>query len=401
MTKIVSLFATIPFGLLIIVGIAYAQLMNHNYLSPAAIETVSYGIYGISLVLSWWFNRSRIFFISAVLAISQVALSDWAATAIAIPIFPKIIYSVICSLLPLNILVFSMVKERGIFNFWGLGRFGIIGIQLFYIALAITSNDETLLSCFRPEQLTADMTGITTIPQQAMVAYSAAFLLMMRKQLKQQCSYFDSTFCAVLLSSMLALHLKSEPFAIPVFFGTAGIMLIMAVIQDSYAMAYLDELTGLPARRALKEELMKLRGEYTIAMVDIDFFKKFNDTYGHDTGDEVLRLVASVLKKVEGGGKAFRYGGEEFTIIFSYTISADAISHLEKVRMTVAKTPYAYQKRQQKKTKRKPSVKQLSVTISIGVAERSEKNKQTEEVIKAADTALYRAKEKGRNCISE
>ena len=399
MAKIISLFTTIPFGLLIIMGIAYSQLMMNNYLVPATIESFSYGIYSIGLGLSWWFNRSRVFFMITVLAISQVALSDWAAATIAIPAFSKIIYSVICGLLPINILIFSLVKERGIFNFWGLGRFSIIAAQMFYIALAITSNDDSLLSFFYPEQLPADMVA-STIPQSAIFAYGAAFLVLVRKQLKR-CSYLDNTFSAVLVTSMLALHLKTEPLTIPIFFGAAGILLIMAVIQDSYSMAYLDELTGLPARRALKEELMKLRGEYTIAMVDIDFFKKFNDTYGHDTGDEVLRLVASVLKKVEGGGKAFRYGGEEFTILFPDTTSADAIPHLEKLRMAVEKTPYAYRKRQAKKTKRKPSVKQLSVTISIGVAERRDKNKQTEAVIKAADTALYRAKEKGRNCVSK
>lgn len=400
MAKIMSLFTTIPVGLLLIMGIAYSYFTMNNYLLPATIENFAYGIYGIGLVLSWWFNRSRIFFIITTLAISQVALSDLAVTVIGIPAFSKIIYSVICILLPLNILVFSLIKERGIFNFWGLGRFSIIGSQLFYIALAITSNDDTLLSFFYLEPLPADVAVITAVPQLALTAYSVAGVLLVRKQLKQYSS-LDNTFSVVLAGSLLALHLKTEPLAIPIFFGTAGILLIMAVIRDSYSMAYLDELTGLPARRALKEELMKLRGEYTIAMVDIDFFKKFNDTYGHDTGDEVLRLVAAVLKKVEGGGKAFRYGGEEFTIVFPYTTSAEAIPHLEKLRIAVEKTPYAYQKRQVKKTKRKPSVKKLSVTISIGVAERSEKNKETEAVIKAADTALYRAKEKGRNCVSK
>ncbi|CQR73116.1 Response regulator PleD [Sporomusa ovata DSM 2662] len=400
MAKIMSLFTTIPFGLLLIMGIVYSRLLMNNYLLPAAIANFSYGIYGIGLVLSWWFNRSRVFFMMIVLAISQYALSDL-ATAIAIPAFSRIIYAAICILLPINIFIFSLIKERGIFNFWGLGRFGIIASQMFYIALAVTSNDDTLLNSFYQEpSLAVDMFVITTIPQPAILVYSAAFILVLRTQL-QHYSYMNNTFNAVLVASMLALHLKAAPLAIPIFFGTAGILLIMAVIQDSYSMAYLDELTGLPARRALKEELMKLRGEYTIAMVDIDFFKKFNDTYGHDTGDEVLRLVASVLKKVGGGGKAFRYGGEEFTILFPYTTSADAIPHLEKLRMAVEKTPYAYQKRQMKKTKRKPAVKKLSVTISIGLAERSEKNKETEAVIKAADSALYRAKEKGRNCVSK
>ena len=83
-----------------------------------------------------------------------------------------------------------------------------------------------------------------------------------------------------------------------------------------YHKAYLDELTNLPTRRALKEEMLKLGNRYTIAMLDIDHFKKFNDTYGHTVGDQVLKFTAALMKSTGGGGKAFRYGGEEFVIIF-------------------------------------------------------------------------------------
>ncbi|MER3423211.1 MAG: GGDEF domain-containing protein, partial [Nitrospiraceae bacterium] len=77
------------------------------------------------------------------------------------------------------------------------------------------------------------------------------------------------------------------------YFAAAGLVLTLAVLQTSYAMAYHDDLTGLPGRRALNETLLKLSGRYTIAMVDVDHFKTFNDQYGHDVGDQVLRMVAS------------------------------------------------------------------------------------------------------------
>ena len=407
MSKVMSLFTTIPFALLVAVGATYSWVITNYHWSTANGGFV-YMIYGIGLGLSWWFNRSRVFFVIVVLALCHFALSNQLAAVSGIPSLPMTLYPVVSVLLPINIYVFSLLKERGIFSVWGLGRLGIIGCQLFYISLAIVANDYTLLSFFTNDALAEGQGAGMAISQISIVAYMAVFLLFFRKQFKNHTS-LGNTFMAVLAATLAGLYFVKEPLADSLFFGTAGIMLIFAVIQDSYAMAYLDELTGLPGRRALKEELMKLRGEYTIAMVDIDFFKKFNDTYGHDTGDEVLRLVASVLKKVEGGGKAFRYGGEEFTMIFPYTTGADAIPELEKLRVAVSKTPYAYCKQQEKKTKttnitktkRKPAVKQLTVTISIGVAESSEKHNHTDEVIKAADTALYRAKEKGRNCVSK
>ena len=399
MTKIMSVITTIPFGLLVVVFIAYFRLPV-DYALLAMVDNFTYVIYGVGMLLSWWFNRSRVFFISIILALSQYALSTAAAANTGIPGLQSIMYPVLCTLLPANIFIFSLLKERGIFNTWGLGRFSIILFQVFYIAMSITSNDSTLLSFFHKEFLPEDLSTVTKIPQPALLAFGIAFLLIVRRQLKNR-SQLDRAFAAALVGLMFGLHWKTEPAAIPVFFGAAGMILIIAVIQDSYSMAYLDELTGLPARRALKEELMKLRGEYTIDMVDIDFFKKFNDTYGHDTGDDVLCLVASVLRKVTGGGKAFRYGGEEFTIVFPHTQLADALPHLEKLRAAVEATPYAYQGKKEKKGKKKPSAKKLFVTISVGVAERSEKHPETHEVIKAADTALYRAKKKGRNCVSK
>jgi diguanylate cyclase (GGDEF)-like protein len=178
----------------------------------------------------------------------------------------------------------------------------------------------------------------------------------------------------------------------------AGLILIIGVVEASYFMAYRDELTGIPARRALKESMMKLGGKYAIAMIDIDLFKKFNDTYGHDAGDEVLRMVASSLGQVTGGGKAFRFGGEEFTILFANKTKDEVIPHLEELRKDIAKQKHTYRKKKKVNGKDKTVTKQLGVTISIGVAEKNENCKTADEVLKAADKALYKAKKNGRNC---
>jgi diguanylate cyclase (GGDEF)-like protein len=145
--------------------------------------------------------------------------------------------------------------------------------------------------------------------------------------------------------------------------------------------------------------MMKLGGKYTIAMIDIDFFKKFNDTYGHNTGDEVLQMVASSLGQIAGGGKAFRFGGEEFTILFANKTREEVIPYLEELRKNIANQKHAYRKKKKVAGKDKVVSKQLGVTISIGVAEKNENYKTAEEVLKAADKALYKAKKNGRNCV--
>jgi diguanylate cyclase (GGDEF)-like protein len=143
--------------------------------------------------------------------------------------------------------------------------------------------------------------------------------------------------------------------------------------------------------------MLKLGSNYTIAMVDVDFFKKFNDTYGHDAGDDVLRLIGKVMKNFKGG-KTFRYGGEEFTVLFPGKSLSEAIPYLEVLREEIAKSKFVL--RQDSKRKKNTN-KKLSITVSIGAADSNHKEISPDEVIKLADKALYRAKENGRNCVSQ
>ena len=174
---------------------------------------------------------------------------------------------------------------------------------------------------------------------------------------------------------------------------------------------YLDELTGLAGRRALNETMQGLGRKYTIAMMDVDHFKKFNDTYGHDIGDQVLKMVAARISEVTGGGKPYRYGGEEFTIVFPGKDADQTLAHLEAVRTSIQNYKMTIRKedrpddntqgKKQRKGKSTPDSEQVSVTISIGVAERTSDEKDPNVVLKNADKALYRAKESGRNCVCQ
>jgi GGDEF domain-containing protein len=179
----------------------------------------------------------------------------------------------------------------------------------------------------------------------------------------------------------------------------------------------------LPSRRAFHDALLRLQPPYSIAMVDIDHFKRCNDTYGHDTGDQVLRMVASRLARVSGGGQSYRCGGEEFAILFPGKTTSDVLEHLEKLRADIEAStlhlrgperrqePRGPDRRNQRargrmqtghairQLTRATSSNELSVTASIGVATSKRENPSAEEVIQAADKALYRAKAGGRNRI--
>ncbi|WEK30677.1 MAG: GGDEF domain-containing protein [Candidatus Pseudomonas phytovorans] len=197
------------------------------------------------------------------------------------------------------------------------------------------------------------------------------------------------------------------PFTLNIMCSQVMLMIAAAVAHEAYQMAFRDELTGLPGRRALNERMQRLGRNYVIAMTDVDHFKKFNDTHGHDVGDQVLRLVASRLSKVTGGGRAYRYGGEEFALVFAGKTAEECVPHVEAVREVIAN--YVMHLRDQSsRPQDDTSGRQrragsgggtVSVTISIGVAERQVDHRNPEAVLKSADQALYSAKSAGRNCV--
>ncbi|CAI3792186.1 hypothetical protein GLGCALEP_00427 [Pseudomonas sp. MM221] len=197
------------------------------------------------------------------------------------------------------------------------------------------------------------------------------------------------------------------PFTLNIMCSQVMLMIAAAVAHEAYQMAFRDELTGLPGRRALNERMQRLGRNYVIAMTDVDHFKKFNDTHGHDVGDQVLRLVASRLSKVTGGGRAYRYGGEEFALVFAGKTAEECVPHVEAVREVIAN--YVMHLRDQssrpqddtsgRQRRAGNSGGTVSVTISIGVAERQVDHRNPEAVLKSADQALYTAKGAGRNCV--
>ena len=115
-------------------------------------------------------------------------------------------------------------------------------------------------------------------------------------------------------------------------------------------------------------------------------------------------MVASKLNQVTGGGRAFRYGGEEFVIIFPAKKLADVLPHLEKLRENIAQSKFSIRgkdrpKKKPEKIKPTQQAKKVSVTVSIGAAEKSHPREKVQEVLTAADKALYRAKKNGRNRV--
>ena len=373
-----------------------------SFIEPVilVIEYSPYVIFGLGIILSIRFNQGRVFLIIFLLSLSQLFLNYYSYFTVSITTFSQMIYPLMCLLIPLNIVIISYLKERGLFSLWGKIRIALILIELFVIYIIAVSNHSAIQNVLNYKFISLPIENMI-ISQPTMLLFLITLIFLIIKAFVKS-SVFEVRLTSVIIFCFTALIFINDKISFSIFLSAAGLILIIGIIQDSYSMAYLDELTGIPSRRALRENLMKLGNKYVIAMIDIDFFKKFNDKYGHDVGDDVLKLVASNLVKVTGGGKAFRYGGEEFTIMFPGKSLNDVLPHLESLREQVSKTGYTRKssKAQNSKSKRVNST-QLFVTISIGVCEKNSTHKDPNDVIKGADKALYRAKKKGRNCVSK
>ena len=351
-----------------------------------------YALLGTGLALAWWFNRGRAF----------VLLASVLGAVAALHFYPtKAVYAALTVLVPLNVLLAMLRPERGSRYRAAYLWLGLLALE--GLLLAMIANQSWLTNNFLLRSPPAPLLG--------RLMFAAAFAAAVWR------AWPELTALQVGVPGALAAFFIAEewvraPGVYAAFMSAAGVIMIVSLVAESHRLAFRDILTGLPGRRALEERLRSLGGRFAIAMVDVDHFKQFNDTHGHDIGDQVLKLVAARLAEVGGGGIAFRYGGEEFSVLFPGSTLEEALPHLEAMRASIEGYRMAVRAPDRPKSgdvgaklrggseKGGNPEKHLSVTVSIG-ASRPRKNARTPaQVIKAADQALYRAKQGGRNRVS-
>lgn len=353
----------------------------------------------LTALLALTFNRGRVLFATLALATSYLAYHltfKHGLTGSSM----RAVFEATCLLVPLNLIVLSLTEERGIFSFYGVRRIGLLALEAGAVVWLYFADGYDLSWLHRP--LLGDAAAQSAVPQLAMLLMLGGSLMMAVRAVVRRCA-LDAGMAGALSAFAIAAHTALTPPHFAVYISAGAAILAVAVLQDTFRLAFRDELTGLPSRRALNERLMSLGHAYTIAMVDVDHFKHFNDTHGHALGDHVLRMVASKLDQVGGGGRAYRYGGEEFAVLFPGKRVRDVWPHLEALRTEIAgRGVVARHPVRDKELRNRPGHqgRRVSVTVSIGVAERDDHLYTPDAVLRTADLALYRAKDKGRNCVS-
>jgi diguanylate cyclase (GGDEF)-like protein len=343
-----------------------------------------------ALVLAWWFNRGRSFVLAASMLLAFAAYSAYPT---------KLIYTAIALLVPLNALLAMVRAEKG-------ARY-----RMAYVWLALLGAEALILYGLSRLALETALESwplrSPPTPFLARLLFAAAFAAALWRAWPEHTPLQVGNAGAI-VAFFIAAEWGGTARVFSSFMAAGGVILVISLLQESHHLAFRDQLTGLPGRRALEERLRSLGERYAIAMVDVDHFKSFNDEHGHDIGDQVLRLVAGRLAQVGGGGTAYRYGGEEFCIVFPGRDADEVAPDLEASRGAIERYRMAVRgedrpKKAKEGAKRRGGGardKQLSVTVSIGVAGPSGKARTPMQAVNAADEALYRAKKGGRNRLS-
>lgn len=388
----------LPGGVLLLATTVLLHSAALRHFLPTLLPIYFFVVFGGGTLLAWRFDRSRL-----VLALLVLVLADQALhLAGPLPTGPgRTVFNAVALLVPLNLTALSWLAERGLLTSRGRWKLGFLLGQVIAVALFPRPELAPLAAWLDFAFWQVPALRVIRLPQPALVAFGLAFALVSLRVLRQPTAIESGSVWA-LIAAFLALTSGPVGVASTLYLTTAGLILLVSLVETSYGMAYGDELTGVPGRRALNEALRKLGDRYAIAIADIDRFKRFNDEHGHDVGDQLLRMVGWRLARIGGGGKPFRYGGEEFAVIFPGKSVADALPHLEVLREAIATSPFTVRGRlrpRMKPPKPRPSAgrKKVTVTVSIGVAEPDRHHSTPDQVVQAADAALYRAKREGRN----
>ena len=403
--------AVAPAAILLVAALA---LLGGPALPPTLSGLTTLGPYVVLLLgtgMGLWFNRGRSFIALASLLVAFAGYSyalEFGPASFA----ARAVFTAAAILVPLNFLLALVFPERGVSHHFNYRWLMLAVVEILFVAWVASAGRSSLSGTAWEGLLAHWLLRSPPTPILGRLLFAAAFVAAAvrawPKDATAETRPLDIGQAGALVAFFIACEWADAPGAFDAFMMASGAILLVSLLQESHRLAFRDELTGLPSRRALEERLHGLGPLHAIAMVDVDHFKQFNDTHGHDIGDQVLRLVAARLARSPGGGTAYRYGGEEFCILFPDLGLAEALPQVEQIRAEIAAYQMAVRRPDRPKdaeagTKlrhlRSPE-KTLSVTVSIGIAEPNDQRATPAEVLVAADRALYRAKEGGRNRVS-
>jgi len=382
------------YGWLPLVTLACLAAQSFSWIDflPLLTPRLPLVLLGISLALGIFFKSSRVAFSAALFLAVYLAeeLVPWLQR--------RETFALLLGLVAINVAMVAYSRDRSPLS--GLGLLLALAAAGQGVALYLLRG--TALGGWSAQLQLPLLLGPGLQPGAAELLFATAILLSAVKMIFRP----EHTGLGLLTCVLLLFAVGSFGLDLQLAASAAGLLLTLLVLRGAYELAFRDELTGIPSRRAYSRYLLTLGRHFTIAVIDIDHFKKLNDRHGHQVGDQALRMVAGLIARF-GGGRAFRYGGEEFVVVMRGRDRGRALQALERMRERIADYPLRLRSvfrepansSRARRRRGQGGGKAIKTTVSVGIASSGGDLKSPEEVLEAADRALYRAKRGGRNRV--
>lgn len=368
------------------------------YVHVCAVVVLLLGVF-----LGWYHRRSAVVFGFVLLSVSGATLWWLARHELLAGAVGRAVIGVLAVLLPLNLAAYSALPERAVTAVRALARLLPILAQVAAGGLIVRAGLPTLTEWLDRRWLDGRWTDWTTVPQLGVAAFAGAMFFVAFRYILQR-DPIAVGFLWALSSAFLALHGIAREWDPVAFFATGGWILVGSLLEATCRWATHDRVTDLPERDVLNKLLHRLGSPHFLAIVRVDHFARIRSVFGREVSDQVLRMVASQLQRTPGE-MVFRYGKDEFAVLFEGLSAAQAVPHLEHVRRMVASYGFVVRgpgrRRSEPTAAARPAGPRVvvNVTVSIGAAERESHKVRPRHVIRAAHEALRVAIEGGRNQV--
>ena len=307
-------------------------------------------------------------------------------------------------MVPLNLLALTIFSRDRIRSVQTLSWLILLLLQATVLTGLQQVAPDELGSVLQTALIPRSWTVWSPLPQAGLLAFLVATGLLVSRYLESRNS-LDTGFAWATVMLYVAFVCPKWGWDPRGFLMTAVLILVATLVLAAYRSAHRDELTGLPDREVLDLAVQRLPQRYAVALLEIDQLREVNNTYGRRVGDQLMSMAARKIVHASGAGKVFRYGQDQFLVLFPGKVPNDTLIALESMRKAVVSLDLLLRNRvlivprKHGAAPAQGTEEVLPVTLSVGTAGPGERPGRWEDVMKAASTALFQAKHEGGNVV--
>lgn len=393
-----------PGGVVFLASVGFLRPNGLPLWLQQPVSALPYIVFAFGLIFGWYLASARMVLSILLLALVDRGLLAFSAGGTESASIGQTMFSVTAFLLPLNLLAFSILKEDAVSTVRGALRVLVVLAQPFLVLWLCYPEQQELAAAFQARYLPWPTSDWTPLPQAALLAFAIAMGMHLARFTLYRDPLEGGAIWA-LAAIFLAYHCGQFGWRPTNFFSAAGLILFLTLVQSSHQRTYRDELTGIAGRLAYEEAIGRLGKQFSVAVLAVDQLKSYAGAHGKSVSEQILKLVAPKIQADCQSGRVFRVSGEEFTVLFPGRSATETLVALEAARKGIESTSLFLRGRdrvwEDVRGTKGPGAKdrELTVTLSIGVAEKVNEAATLSLVVKFAYRALYEAKEAGGNVV--